>query len=278
MSTRRRVLPGGWYPGSADECVSEIRGFLAGFSPPAGKWLGGVAPHAGWFFSGRAAARVVCTLAGAVKPDRVVVYGGHLPANSEPIVYTEDAWETPLGLQAMDSALSQELVARGDAVRATSSFSDNTVEVLLPFVKHFFPGVLLIAVHAPSSEKAINLGAVVDALLVEKALSAVYIGSADLTHYGPNYGFTPKGAGPASVEWVKAENDKSLIDKALAMDAKGLLEDARRRHNTCSAGPIASVMESVRRHGINQGKLIEYYTSYDVMPNWSFVGYAAIVF
>jgi AmmeMemoRadiSam system protein B len=178
----------------------------------------------------------------------------------------------------MDSAVAEELALRGEARRAASTFDDNTVEVLLPFVRYFFPDAKLIAVHAPSSARAIQLGTVVDSLLQEKDLSAVYIGSADLTHYGPNYGFAPKGRGPDAVQWVKDENDRSLIDKALAMDADGLLDDALKRHNTCSAGPIASVVASVARHGVKQGNLLEYYTSYDIMPNSSFVGYAAIVF
>lgn len=278
MNTRPSALPRGWYPASAGECVSEINGFLKGFTPPPGTWKGGVAPHAGWYFSGRAAARVVSTIASSTEPDRVVIYGGHLPGHSDPVIYTEDAWETPFGPLHMDSTLSQELAAQGAALRATRSFSDNTVEVLLPFVKHFFPNVQLIAVHAPSSERAIRLGDEVDTLLKKQGLTGVYLGSADLTHYGPNYGFTPKGTGPDAVQWVKEENDKSLVDKALAMDAAGLLEDARVRHNTCSAGPIAAVVASVSRHGVTHGNLVEYYTSYDVMPGSSFVGYAAIVY
>lgn len=278
MTARRRALPHGWYPASADECSGDIKNFLQGFVPPQGSWLGGVAPHAGWYFSGRAAARVISTLAGSTEPDRVVVYGGHLPPHSDPVVYTEEAWETPMGPLTIDQAFSEELVSRGEALKAGARFTDNTVEVLLPFVKHFFPRTPLIAVHSPSSMRAIHLGDAVDSLLQEKQFTAVYIGSADLTHYGSNYGFSPMGSGAAALKWVKEDNDKSLIDKALAMDAQGLLDDATFRHNTCSAGPIASVMTSVSSRGATKGSLICYYTSYDVMPNSSFVGYAGIVF
>jgi hypothetical protein len=278
MAARKRALPHGWYPASADECSRDIADFLRGFNPPLGSWLGGVAPHAGWYFSGRAAARVISTLAGSAERDRVVIYGGHLPGHSDPVIYTEEAWDTPMGPQSIDQELSEELASRGEALRATPRFTDNTVEVLLPFVKHFFPTTPIIAVHAPSSNRALRLGDAVDSLLQDKQLTAVYIGSADLTHYGPNYGFSPMGSGAAAVKWVKEDNDKALIDKALALDAQGLLDDAMLRHNTCSAGPIASVMTSVSRRGAKQGNLIEYYTSYDIMPNSSFVGYAGIVF
>ncbi len=278
MTIRRRALPSGWYPGSSSECKSDIEDLLRGFRPPEGTWKGGVAPHAGWFFSGRAAAKVIKTLSDSGPVDRVIVYGGHLPGAGDPIVYTEDAWETPLGAHPMDTAFAMELVTAGEAVEAPRSFTDNTVEVQLPFVAYFFPEVPIIAVHSPASDQAVKLGEAVHGMLADKGLSAVFIGSSDLTHYGPNYGFSPEGTGEAAVDWVKNQNDRSVIDKALEMDAPGVVADARSKHNTCSPGPIASVIASCAKHGISQGNLIEYYTSYDVMPGTSFVGYAAIVY
>src|SRR4030042_323617 len=41
------------------------------------------------------------------------------------------------------------------------------------------------------------------------------LGSTDLTHYGYNYGYAPKGVGKAAVDWVKKENDKRLVDLIL---------------------------------------------------------------
>jgi MEMO1 family protein len=278
MTMRKRALPRGWYPGTADECNKEISVFLQGFKPPEGTWRGAVVPHAGWYFSGKAAAKSISTLSSSGSVDRVVLYGGHLPATSDPIVYTEEWWETPLGPQPMDALIAASLVNQGRATAASRMFSDNTVEIQLPLIKRFFPEVPLVAVHAPSSMTAVGLAHVVGDVLASKGLTAAYIGSADLTHYGPNYGFVPKGVGQAAVQWVKEDNDRALIEKALAMDAENLLNDARTKHNTCSAGPIAAVIASVAKLGVKQGKLLDYYTSYDVMPDSSFVGYAAIVY
>jgi AmmeMemoRadiSam system protein B len=277
MSTRRRILPAGWYPDSAEQCEEEIGEYLRGFNPPDGEWIGGVAPHAGWYFSGRAAVRVISTIARSRQPDRIVLYGGHLNSGN-PIIYTEDSWDTPFGPQPLDSAFAADLISRREAVPAGRGFSDNTVEVQLPLIGHFFPNTPVIAVHSPSTEGAVVLGSAVHSLLNEKGLSAVFIGSADLTHYGPNYGFAPQGGGASAVKWVKEENDRSVIDKALAMDAVGLIQDVRSKHNTCSAGPMASVVTSASRCGIRRGTLLEYYTSYDIMPGSSFVGYAGILF
>ncbi len=278
MQARPRILPSGWYPDSATECNREINNFIEGFVPPEGNWICGVVPHAGWYFSGRISARVISLLSAGRVPDRVVIYGGHLGANRNPIVYVDDSWETPMGKQTMDQEIARELIDRHAAVEPQSDFHDNTVEVQLPFIKRFFDKVPLIATHAPSSEKAIQLAATIDDLLKSRDLTAVYLGSSDLTHYGPNYGFTSHGAGPTALKWVKEENDDSLVRKAVAMDAPGVLEDARTKHNTCSAGPIASIIESAARNQAKEGKLLEYYTSYEIMPGSSFVGYAGIVF
>jgi AmmeMemoRadiSam system protein B len=277
MSTRRRALPAGWYPDSAEECRREIKEFLTGFKPPAGSWKGGIAPHAGWYFSGKAAAKVTKTLAESAQPDRIVLYGGHLSSGS-PIIYADDEWETPFGMQPLDSDFAKKLVSSGNAVFAGKNFADNTIEIQLPIIRMFFPQIPVIAVHSPATRQAAVLAESIENVLREKGLSAVYIGSADLTHYGPNYGFAPKGTGASAVAWVKEENDRSLISKALAGDVQGVIDDALQKHNTCSAGPIASVMASVAFHGLRSGTLLEYYTSHDIMPGSSFVGYAAIVY
>lgn len=275
---RSRVLPRGWYPTSANNCRERIQDFVSGFRIPVRDWVGGVVPHAGWEFSGKAAARVFATLAKAMKPDRIVLYGGHLAGTGKPIIYTENHWETPLGLISMDSASVSELVQEGLVVPAPASYSDNTVEVILPFVKYFFPDASLIAVHSPASEKAVDLGKRLAEFLAARNVRTLYVGSADLTHYGPNYGFVPMGTGPTALNWVKEYNDKSLIDKALAMDAFGVLHDARSKQNTCSPGPVASVIASTSVRGAVTGTLLEYYTSYDIAPGSSFVGYASIVY
>jgi len=278
MSVRRRMLPVGWYPGTARECEKEISDFLKGFDLSEGKWIAGVAPHAGWGFSGKAAARVVKTLSSSGPVDRVVIFGGHLPGGHSPIAYMEELWETPFGPQDLDANFTYKLVDEGHAIPADRGFSDNTVEIQIPLVRYFFPNSKIIAIHSPSSEKAIELSRIVKNLLVQNGLKAVFLGSADLTHYGPNYGFSPKGTGLSSVKWVKEENDKVLIEKALNMEAVELMREAPIRQNTCSAGPIASIIEIARLNGVRQGTLLGYYTSYDVMPGPSFVGYASIVY
>lgn len=278
MTIRERILPPGWYPTSPGDCEAEIKDFLSGFEPPSGEFIGAVAPHAGWAFSGRAAAKVFYTLSKGPGVDRIVLYAGHLSGSSPAIVYADQGWETPMGTHPLDYETALELSEKGSVKIAGRDFMDNTAEVQLPFLAYFFPDVPTLAVHSPSSHEAIELGRTITQHYASKNLSAIYIGSADLTHYGPNYGFTPKGTGPQALKWVKEENDRRLVENALDMNATELINDAAPTKNTCSAGPIASVIASCKERDVSKGHLVEYYTSYDISPGDSFVGYAAIVY
>jgi AmmeMemoRadiSam system protein B len=277
MTTRPRILPPGWYPGSASACQAEIDKFVAGVTPLPGntKVYGGIVPHAGWYFSGKLAAQVFYLASRQVQPQVVCVFGGHLGSASPPLLVTEDAWETPLGDLPLATEFFQPLLSQ---LKLKAEYpGDNTIEVQLPMVKHFFPKAKLLAIRAPHSPQALEVGDAVVAVALELKLSLLAFGSTDLTHYGPNYGWAPKGYGPAAVKWVKEVNDKPFVDQALKLDGAGMLAAAEKDQSACSAGGAAAAVAAGKKLGATQARLIDYYTSYDVMPGDSFVGYAGIV-
>ena len=156
--------------------------------------------------------------------------------------------------------------------------NDNTVEIQMPLVKYYFPESRLLALRAPHSAEAIKIGWAAVEAAQEQGKTLAAFGSTDLTHYGPNYGFSPQGRGDRALKWVKEENDRGFIDLALAMDAAGMLDHAARHHSACSAGGAAAALAACQAMGAEKGLLADYYTSADIMPGESFVGYAGIVF
>jgi len=281
MDRRKRVLPRGWYPADKNECQREIESYIEGWSPSQlqlRKGLGGIVPHAGWYFSGKLAARVFYALKLKSKADVVVLYGGHLSIEDLPKIVMEEACETPFGDIEVDTGFVKELMGRMDVKKESPTSGDNTVEIHLAMVKYFFPEAKLVAIRSPLSMKAETLGREAAEVAKKAGISIVAIGSTDLTHYGPNYGFLSKGIGPASVKWVKEENDKGFIDCALKMDAPGLLKHALENDSACSGGAALSAMATSRALGGEKGILLDYYTSYDIMPDDSFVGYAGILY
>ena len=281
MSRRKRLLPRGWYPFDGKDCKKEIESYIEGWSPPSAipeQGIGGIVPHAGWYFSGKLAARVLHSLKSKRKIDVVILYGGHMGPDDLPRVISEDTCETPLGDIEIQQNLLKKLMNRVKVDKESSSSGDNTIEIQLAMIKYFFPESRLLAVRPPFSIKAVELGKEIARVSREEGLSILAIGSTDLTHYGPNYGFLAKGVGPSSVEWVKRTNDKGFIDRALRMDAEGLLDHALKNDSACSAGAAASAIATSEASGAKKGVLLDYYTSYDIMPDDSFVGYTGIVY
>jgi AmmeMemoRadiSam system protein B len=275
-SIRPRSLPTGWYPQSEDETKEEIEEFLKKARDPSIKatFKAGVAPHAGWFYSGRLACNVFKQLAQPC--DTIVVVGGHMHPRSRVIAALEDGYYTPFGPIDADLDLLNEVRAAIEVDEDTEP--DNTVEIQLPFAKYFFPKSKALHFRAPPSEKAIQLGAAIAQAAMKANKKVVVLGSTDLTHYGPNYGWSPKGSGKDAVKWMKDVNDKHFIDALLAFKPEEAIDLANKQRSACSAGAAIAALSFAQSSGAKASTLLDYYTSYDVQANSSFVGYGGILF
>jgi AmmeMemoRadiSam system protein B len=283
MQIRRPAFAGSWYPDDKQTCREQIAGFLA--DAPPGPDLpraprAGVVPHAGWFYSGAIACRVIQALGQGTPPDAVVVFGMHMPPAARPIIMDRGAWDTPLGHLPIAEGLARYLTERFPfAIEGPQDPNrDNTIELQLPFIRHVFGETPILPIGVPPSHHALDIarGVVEGAQALEMDLKIV--GSTDLTHYGPNYGFTHQGTGAAAVKWVKTKNDRRFIDAALCLDSEAVIGGARRHQNACCAGAAAAAIETARGFGADEGVLMAYATSYDKTPGDSFVGYAGIAY
>lgn len=283
MKTRKAGFSGSWYPSSAEECEKEIQHFLAGKALPAGSRRdvkGGIVPHAGWYFSGRIACNVIQCLAEDASPDVLFIFGMHLHAASPPYIMSRGAWETPFGDILIAEDMASELADGFDfIVETTTDFTpDNTIELQLPFIKYLLDDVKIVPVGVPPSDQAVRIGEYAAETAKKNGVAAKVIGSTDLTHYGSNYGFSPKGRGQEAHEWVTGNNDRRMIDAMLNMDADDVLTQAKKNHNACCAGAVAAAISASKRLGSQQAESIAYATSYEKSPGESFVGYAGVVF
>jgi hypothetical protein len=89
------------------------------------------------------------------------------------------------------------------------------------------------------------------------------------------------GTGRKALQWVRDENDRNMIELMLRGDAEKVVPEAAYNHNACGSGAIAALLGYVRRRGRSEGVLLEYTTSWDVLPDRdteTFVGYAGVVF
>ena len=283
MNLRKSVFSGSWYPSDQQACEDQIQQFLdtgKNQSVAVADPIGGIVPHAGWFFSGSIACNVIHRLSEAASPDVVVVFGMHLHSGSPRYIMPEGEWETPFGSIAVDTALASELTRRyAFQLETTTQFQqDNTIELQMPFIRYFFKDARVVAMGVPPAIETLDLANSVVETARELDLSLVVIVSTDLTHYGPNYDFTSKGVGSKAVEWVRDENDRRVIDAMICMDPEAVIREGLSNDNACCCGAAAAAITVGKAMGAQKAHELAYATSYDTSPGDSFVGYVGMLF
>jgi hypothetical protein len=218
--------------------------------------------------------------------DTFVIFGAAHSYFGSPAVYDKGTWITPLGEAVIDEDLAQAILDSGTAVSDSDAHdSEHSIEVQVPFVQHLFADAKILPIVVPPSREAVSLGEAVGGIVAgEKNKKIVCIGSTDLTHYGPRYGFTPAGTGAKALRWASEVNDKKFIDLALKLDAVGLLTSAAENYNACGGGAAAAAVAAAKKLGKTKGVLLAHTNSNEVMlkkmgtSSTEAVGYAAIVF
>lgn len=309
MPVRSPAVAGTFYPsdgsscrGLIDRCRDEAaagrwRVAKADLAPPSPVgWLGGIVPHAGWVYSGTLAAAVFEAIAhpagrpsassapAAATPRAIILFGAvHVWGVRKTAIYPAGAWHTPLGDAEIDTDLAREIAERlGDLAdtSAQAHADEHSIEVQVPFVQTILPDVRIVPIMVPPGPDAARVGERLGDLLVDRP-DIVAVGSTDLTHYGPRYGFTPKGVGPHSLRWVREENDRRMVDLILKGRAEDVVPEYQNNQNACGPGAIAAAVAAARTRGRASGRLLAYATSLDVRPERTaqdFVGYAGVVF
>jgi AmmeMemoRadiSam system protein B len=290
MQTRKPIVAGQFYPGGHNSCLAEVtecldRKTLSESLPET--IVAGIVPHAGWTFSGSLAALVFSAVKQRhEKVDTFVIFGAaHSYLGRVPAVFDAGSWTTPLGDAAIDEELAQAVVSTKAAVSDPQSHGlEHSIEVQVPFIQHLFTDARILPILVPPADAAVTLGTTIGDIISRSDKRIVCIGSTDLTHYGPRYGFTPMGAGVEALKWASDVNDRKFIDLALEMAADGMLVEAAENANACGAGAAAAAVAAARKLGKTQGALLAYTNSNEVMQremgtsSTDSVGYAAIVF
>ncbi|MFH1102253.1 MAG: AmmeMemoRadiSam system protein B [Pseudomonadota bacterium] len=283
MKARRAGFAGSWYPAQAGACEKEIQLFLkdpAIRNVPEGSTFGGIVPHAGWYYSGSIACNVIHVLKNGPKVDTLVLFGMHLHPFSSNYIMAKGSWETPFGEIDIDQDLASSLLDQFPFIveDADEFTQDNTIELQLPFIKYFFKDARIVPIGVPPKKGSLEIGKAVSSAANKMGKRIKIIGSTDLTHYGSNYDFTPKGTGSKAVQWVKGDNDKRLIDAVCAMEPDRVIQEGLTHQNACCAGAAAAAIAAAKALGAQGASVIGYSTSFDKSPAESFVGYVGIVF
>lgn len=291
MQLRRPAVAGQFYPGQHDSCIDQINECLDAMTPSVSlpkTITAGIVPHAGWAFSGSLTALVFSAIRQQhEKVHTFVVFGAaHCCLTTPAVICDSGVWQTPLGDIFVDEDLAQAVLSTASVVSDPAPhFSEHSIEVQLPFMQYLFPGAKILPIMVPPDERAIELGTKVAGIITGwEGRTIICLGSTDLTHYGPRYGFVPKGTGPKALQWAQDVNDREFIDLACQLKPADLIVSAAKNGNACGPGAAAATVSAAKALGSEGGLLLAQTSSSVVMQekmggtSTDSVGYAAIVF
>ena len=293
MLIREPIVAGQFYPDQAEACQSELMDMLdelgrepQGFSTEK-RIVAGLVPHAGWVCSGKVATRVMKAVAASRTPQTIVLFGGvHRYRGNKAAMFCSGRWETPIGPVDIDDRLAERILGHTNMIADDphAHAEEHSLEVQMPLIGHFFPGVKVVPIMVPIIPRAHEIGDAIARTLTSYDYDALIIGTTDLTHYGPSYGFAPRGPGEEGIRWAKERNDRSFIDMVCAMKADELVVEANERRNACNPGATAATIAAAAALGADQGILLEHTSSFEVLAGkvpgqqHDSVGYAGVVF
>ena len=285
MLIREPVQAGSFYPASETQCRREVEHCTAEGAPAIeGTVLGGIVPHAGWTFSGPVAGQVFTATTARAQPATVVLFGAvHRHRGRQAALFPSGRWETPLGPVRVDERLAERVLGQTNLIveDAYAHEHEHSIEVQVPFVRHLLPDTAILPIMVPPTAEAADVGEAVARTIESYQVSSVMIGTTDLTHYGPSYGFVPEGAGPQGVAWAKDVNDRRMIDLILSLEPKQIVPEAELHSNACGAGAVAATVAAVCHLRADGATLLQHTTSHEVLGKrggFDAVGYAGIVF
>ncbi|MGA2695091.1 MAG: AmmeMemoRadiSam system protein B [Terriglobales bacterium] len=274
---RHPAVAGRFYPSEPGELLESLDSFLHPHEPSI-RAIGCVVPHAGYVYSGAVAGAVFRRI--EVPQRSIILCPNHTGRGTSLSIMSEGAWQTPLGLVAIDSQLAVALKQAFPLLKEDwqAHLHEHAIEVELPFLQvrwdqarqgqmggrtnlTFVPIVL----GTIDFEVLTALGNALAQVVVGQRDHVLIIASSDMNHY--------------ESDEVTRVKDHRAIEKILALDTRGLFEVAEKEHITmCGLGPTVSMITAAQHLHATHADLAAYATSADISGDYRrVVGYAGIL-
>ncbi len=269
---RPAAVAGTFYPGSASALRAAIE---TAFTSPLGpgpvpavgdgahRLAGIVAPHAGYLYSGAAAAWAYAAVARDGRPDAALILGiNHYAyyASAPLALSSADGWATPLGIMPVATELADDLPATVDD---SAHAREHSIEVQVPFLQYLFGELPILPIAIGNAETAavLALGAALAELC--RARRVLLIASTDFSHQAP--------------QQMAREQDARALERIAAVDAAGLIDTVQQFDiSMCGYLPTAALLAAASKLGVECGAILHYHTSGDVTGDMQrVVGYGA---
>jgi len=273
---RKPAVAGLFYPEDSINLKRMINNFLSNVPPSTLRYFkknaidnffGVISPHAGYIYSGPAAAYAYSLLK-QKSYDTIFLIGPSHFANFEGFALPfYESFDMPLGKIDVDQEVQKELVEKSggffDFINS-AHIREHSLEVQLPFLQVVLDGKFKIVPMLMGEQNYKNVEAGAEILynfLKHYEKHYLIVISSDLSHYH-------------SGEEAK-RMDEELIQIVSKMEAQQLMEEARKgRIEACGAGPISIILKLGNMLNRNHIKPLVYMNSGDTSGDYSqVVGY-----
>ncbi len=275
LSVREPVVDGVFYPLEKEMLEKQIKDFLAQAEKIEGKPKILIIPHAGYDFSGQAAAYGFKQLEGENFKRVILIGPSHIDWFDGIALSEKDIWRTPLGDVAVDVDFCQKLIKENKKIfyRESAHFEEHSLEAELPFLQKVLADfkIVPIIMGEPTAENAKILSEALKKNIDGKTLIII---SSDLSHY-PSYETAVK-VDKKTIESIlsgKIENFEKTIKEELNKNLENLETCA------CGEGPIKVALLLAKSLELEKIKLLKYTNTGDANnDHYRVVGYASIGF
>jgi AmmeMemoRadiSam system protein B len=275
---RHPAVAGTFYEGKAEALRTQIENCFVhklgpGKLPTVNKngprnILGIISPHAGYQYSGPAAANAFFSLAQDGKPETIIILGPNHTGHGNPLsVMHEGAWQTPLGNVEVDTETADAIAEETGILDfdEVAHRHEHSIEVQLPFLQYIYGNkfkFVPICFLMQDLQTAQEIGRALTEVLANK--NAVIIASTDFTHYEPQTSVNRK--------------DTATLKAIEALDEKQLYQTIENENvSACGYGPIAALLTYAKGLGATKAEILKHTTSGDIIGDYSsVVGYAAV--
>lgn len=262
---RQPAVAGSFYPAEPDRLARELDQLLrTDVEPQSATAI--IVPHAGYIYSGAVAGEVI---AATRIPKTVVLIGpNHQGAGKDISLTAAEGWLTPLGIVPIADRL-RNLLCREIADLAIDDRAhqfEHSLEVMLPLLLRCQPELQIVPISLRSitSDKAVELGNSLAALLNQQEEEVLLLASSDMNHF------------------LDAETTQQLDSLAIsamtAFDPLALFKTVvSHRISMCGVLPAVVTMQAAKNMGATSCRLIRYAHSGLVNgDNNRVVGYAGL--
>jgi len=277
MKVRLSALAGSWYPAEPEELKVMIKKYLdeAQVSEIKEAIFGLIVPHAGYQFSGKAAAFGFKAVRGK-NFSRVILIGpSHYAWFRGVCLSSFSFYETPLGQVPVDRSVGEALSRKSIfSFNPTAEEKEHSLEIELPFLQMVLKDFTIVPLIVGELEEK-DYQEVAKSLKPFITKETLVVVSSDFTHYGWRFNYLPF---QENIKENLAKLDLGAVKMILEKDFAGYQKYLKETGATiCGKNPIGILLNLLPPD--SEGKLLNYYTSGDIINDYSStVSYVSLIF